>query len=404
MTAITAPVVPDTTPPAPPVLDAFPTPTNDTTPTITGSAEVGAVVTITNGTVVLGSAIAGADGSFSFTPSTPLTDGATTLTAVARDLAGNPSGAATVRVTIDTAPPAAPTFTTPAASTDATPAITGTAEAGATVTIANNGTTLGTAVAGTNGTFTFTPAAPLAEGLNNLTATATDVAGNTSAPVTATLTVDTTGPDAPVLNPFPALTTDNTPAITGTAEAGTTVTIANGTTVLGTAVADTNGAFSFTPTTALADGTLTLTATAADALGNVSAVSGSVTLTIDATAPAAPVLDTFPTPTNDTTPAITGTAEAGTTVTIANGTTVLGTAVADGSGSFSFTPTTPLPQGTSTLTATATDLAGNTSPASTGIAVTVDSAAPAAPVITTAPAAPATPHRPSPVRPRSAPR
>ncbi|GJD92176.1 hypothetical protein BHAOGJBA_5729 [Methylobacterium hispanicum] len=385
VTAITAPVVPDTTPPAPPVLDAFPTPTNDTMPTITGSAEVGAVVTITNGPVVLGSAIAGADGSFSFTPTTPLTDGATTLTAVARDLAGNPSGAATVTVTIDTAPPAAPTFTTPAASTDATPAITGTAEAGAAVTIANNGTTLGTAVAGTNGTFTFTPAAPLAEGLNNLTATATDVAGNTSAPVTATLTVDTTGPDAPVLNPFPALTPDNTPAITGTAEAGTTVTIANGTTVLGTAVADTNGAFSFTPTTALADGTLTLTATAADALGNVSAVSGSVTLTIDATAPAAPVLDTFPTPTNDTTPAITGTAEAGTTVTIANGTTVLGTAVADGSGSFSFTPTTPLPQGTSTLTATATDLAGNTSPASTGIAVTVDSAAPAAPVITTAP-------------------
>ncbi|MFF6528217.1 Ig-like domain-containing protein, partial [Pseudomonas aeruginosa] len=55
----------------------------------------------------------------------------------------------------------------------------------------------------------------------------------------------------------------------------------------------------------------------------------------------------------------------------------IGQVTADGSGNWSFTPTTPLPNGT-VVNATATDASGNTS---AGSSVTVDSVAPATPVI-----------------------
>ncbi|MGN8252468.1 Ig-like domain-containing protein, partial [Pseudomonas sp. SMV7] len=55
----------------------------------------------------------------------------------------------------------------------------------------------------------------------------------------------------------------------------------------------------------------------------------------------------------------------------------IGQVTADGSGNWSFTPGTALPTGT-VVNATASDAAGNTGPAAT---VTVDSSAPAAPVI-----------------------
>ncbi|MEK0335799.1 Ig-like domain-containing protein, partial [Pseudomonas sp. 5FOS] len=55
----------------------------------------------------------------------------------------------------------------------------------------------------------------------------------------------------------------------------------------------------------------------------------------------------------------------------------IGQVTADGSGNWSFTPATPLANGT-VVNATASDPAGNTGPAAT---VTVDSSAPAAPII-----------------------
>ncbi|WP_322993932.1 Ig-like domain-containing protein [Limnohabitans sp.] len=84
--------------------------------------------------------------------------------------------------------------------------------------------------------------------------------------------------------------------------------------------------------------------------------------------------------TSNTTPVFTGTAEANSTVKLydTNGTTLLGTATADGYGNWSIT-SSALSQGNHTLTATATDAAGNTSVASSSLAVTVDTTAPAAP-------------------------
>ena len=68
--------------------------------------------------------------------------------------------------------------------------------------------------------------------------------------------------------------------------------------------------------------------------------------------------------TNDSTPTLTGTAEANATVKVYDGATLLGTTTANGSGAWSFT-TAALANGAHSLTAIATDVAGNTSAAST---------------------------------------
>ncbi|MDL2193088.1 Ig-like domain-containing protein, partial [Cobetia sp. LC6] len=60
--------------------------------------------------------------------------------------------------------------------------------------------------------------------------------------------------------------------------------------VVDTVVADANGSWSYTPSTDLTDGDHVFSVTATDEAGNVSAPSGEFTLTVDTTAPDAPVL------------------------------------------------------------------------------------------------------------------
>ncbi|GGX62110.1 hypothetical protein GCM10011309_10060 [Litorimonas cladophorae] len=93
--------------------------------------------------------------------------------------------------------------------------------------------------------------------------------------------VDDTAPDAPIIlsvglvNIFTASENGDggsvqfLPAITGTAEAGSTVEIFDGTTSLGTAIADTDGAYFLSTSSASLRGD-TLSATATDAAGNLS--------------------------------------------------------------------------------------------------------------------------------------
>lgn len=85
--------------------------------------------------------------------------------------------------------------------------------------------------------------------------------------------------------------------------------------------------------------------------------------------------------TNNTTPTFAGTAEANSTVRLYDGTTVLGTGTADGSGNWSIT-SSALSDGSRTITAKATDAAGNESPVSSGLVITIDATAPVIGVIT----------------------
>ena len=373
----------DTTPPVVTVsAPADGSVTNDSTPTLTYN------VTDTNLGTTTCSLDGGAFGAC-VDPLPSLADGAHTIAVRHVDLAGN-STTVTNSFTVDTAAPAAPVITSPADGTltsDNTPTISGTAEANSVVEVFADAVSLGTAVTDGSGNWTFTPGTPIADGTYDFTATATDSGGNTSAASAAVeITIDSTAPTAPVIT-SPSngtLTSDNTPTVTGTAEANSTVEVFADGVSLGTATADGAGDWTFTPGSAIADGTYDFTATATDAAGNESVPSTPVEITIDTTAPAAPAI-TSPsdgTITNDNTPTVSGTAEANSTVEVfADGISV-GTTTADGAGNWTFTPGSAIADGTYDFTATATDAAGNESVPSAPVEITIDTTAPAAPVIT----------------------
>ncbi|MBY6263424.1 DUF4347 domain-containing protein, partial [Azospirillum sp. 412522] len=184
--------------------------------------------------------------------------------------------------------------------------------------------------------------------------------------------------------PGDRLTNVATPVIVGKAEAGSTVKLydSNGTTVLGTASADSAGSWAITSST-LANGTHTLTSRATDTMGNTSAVSTALVISVDTAAPIAPNgLALAPASDSGTlgdgitsvvTPVIVGNAETGSTVRLydSDGTTILGTASVGNAGTWTIA-SSPLSSGAHTLTAKATDAAGNTSTASSGLPVTVD--------------------------------
>ena len=141
--------------------------TNDPAVTVSGMTEPGATVTI-NGTPVSVNTF----GFFIIAPTLP--DGDHTFTVVATDSAGNVA-TEVVDITVDTVAPAV-SLTSPASGTTvqvATVTVTGTTEPGAAVTV--NG--LAPEV-DANGAFSFNLG--LTEGSNTITATATDLAGNSA--------------------------------------------------------------------------------------------------------------------------------------------------------------------------------------------------------------------------------
>ena len=402
--------------------------TNDATPTLSGTAEANATVTIRADGVVIGTTVADGLGAWSFTPSTPLGEGPHTLTAVATDAAGNTSGVSNSwGLIIDSVAPATPVITqvvddapeglgalSPNGSTnDTTPTLNGTAEPGSTVTIRLDGADLVTVPVGSNGTWTYTLTAPLGEGPHSFTVVATDAAGNTSLPSTGfNVIVDTTPPVAATIasvtddvggvqGPLSSgdTTDDTQPLLQGTAPPDAVVTVYDGTTLLGTATLDGSGGWSFTPVTPLTDGPHSLTVHTTDAAGNTT-VSSPFVLTVDTVAPATPDIpaitvnpDGTDTPLNpgettrDTTPTLSGTGNPGDTVTIYNGGVKLDDVVVDGTGNWTWTPATPLPNGTYDITLTVTNMdgTGNESAPSQPVTITIDTdppATPAAPVIT----------------------
>lgn len=264
------------------------------TPVISGSAEPGATVTITIDGMVAGTVTANAMGAFSFTPSMPLGDGMHTVSATARDAAGNVSPSSMpVAFTTDTTAPAAPVITAPATGTatnDATPTLTGTAEPGATITIRVDGMTVGTATADAMGVFTFTVPTALADGMRSITATAADAAMNTGpASMPVVLTIDTLAPAAPTVTaPATGSTVATaTPTLSGQAEPSATVRVFVDGRLLGTVTADASGRWSLPVPSAeaLAEGAREVRADATDAAGNRSPQGSSrftVQLPVDA--------------------------------------------------------------------------------------------------------------------------
>ncbi|WP_223588872.1 Ig-like domain-containing protein [Neobacillus bataviensis] len=247
--------------------------------------------------------------------------------------------------------------------TDQATSVTGTAEAGTTVEVKSGATVLGTATAADNGSFSVT--IPVQPAGTTLLVTATGSTGNVSRATKVTVR-DTIPPVSPVVNAV----TDKATAVTGTAEAGSTVEVRAGNVVLGTGAAAQNGSFSVAIPIQSAGTTLAITAK--DTFGNV---SQAVQLTvIDTTPPAVPIVNEV----TDQTTSVTGQAEAGSTVDVkAKNGTAIGTATTGVDSKFSVT--IPAQVSGTELSVTATDKAGNTSTAAT--VVVKDTTAPAKPVV-----------------------
>ena len=398
--------------------------TNDNTPTITGTSDANAIITLydSDGTTVLGRTTADGSGNWSITSST-LSDSAHILTVQASDTAGNTSSAsASLTVTIDTAAPGTPgtpdlasgsdsgDSSTDDLTNDSTPTVTGTAAANAIVTLydSDKSTVLGSTTADGSGNWSITSSA-LSESTHTLTVKASDTAGNASAASSSlSVNIDLTAPAQPAAPDLDSAsdsgssstddeTSDNTPTLSGTADANATITLydTDGTTVLGTTTADGSGNWSITSST-LGDTTHVLTIKASDAAGNVSKASSSLSVTVDTSAPATPGTPDLASGsdtgtqnnddvTGDNTPTINGTADANVTITLydSDGTTVLGTTTSDGSGNWSITSST-LSDATHNLTVKAADFAGNVSTVSSALAVTIDTAAPTTTIATIA--------------------
>ncbi|MCA2110280.1 BapA/Bap/LapF family large adhesin [Acinetobacter baumannii] len=268
------------------------------------------------------------------------------------DAAGNSSSVNdTHTYTVDTVAPNAPVLD----PINATDPVSGTAEAGSTVTVTYPDGTTATVVAGTDGSWSVPNPGNLVDG-DTVTATATDPAGNTSLPGTGTVSADIT---APVVALDDVLTNDSTPALTGTVNDPTATVVVN---VDGTdypAVNNGDGTWTLADNTlpALADGPHTITVTATDAAGNVG--NDTAVVTIDTSVPVVSLDDLT---TNDTTPALTGAIDDPTATVVVNVDGIDYPATNNGDGTWTLADNTlpALIDGPHTVTVTATDPAGNT--------------------------------------------
>ncbi|MDG1469587.1 MAG: Ig-like domain-containing protein, partial [Glaciecola sp.] len=371
----------------------------DASLTVTGTADNNATVAVTIGSITK-NVTSSAEGTYSVVfNATDLANagqGTLSVSVTSNINNGRISETATASLFTDTLAPTAPTISDITAdnvinASEQSTIITGTAEAGSsiTLTIADN---IKTIVVAEDGTWSYALTASdidaVGQGEEILSLTATDTFGNISDATTLTINVDTVLPNTPTISD---VTTDNvvnsaelTTVITGTAEAGAQVALSLGGSTK-TISADANGTWTYSLTaadvTAMGEGAETLSATATDAAGNVSAAI-TKDISVDTIAPAMPTIADVTTDNvingAEQTAAITGTAEANAqlTITVA-GTTKTVTADANGTWTYSLTAAdvTAMGEGTETLSATATDAAGNVSAAITKD-ISVDTIAP----------------------------
>ena len=338
---------------------------------------------------LVGAAVVNGAGGWAFTSAVVLGQGLHGVTVQVADAAGNVSAFSVPRsFTVDSISPAAPAVLAPAnlaLVATATPTISGTAEAGTTVTVLIDGAVAGMAAVNGAGSWAFTPAAALSQGPHGVAAQVSDAAGNASASsIPRSFTVDTLPPAVPVvLSPTNlAEVSTTTPLISGSAEAQSAVAVFIDEALVGRVPVDEMGNWTFTPTVALGQGLHGARAQAADVAGNVSAFSIPRSFTVDTLPPAAPVVLS---PASlammaTTTPAISGTVEAGAAVTVLIDGAVAGTAVVDETGSWTLTPPAALSQGLHAVVAQVEDAVGHVS-ASAARSFTVDTIPPAAPVV-----------------------
>ncbi|HFW1780570.1 TPA: non-fimbrial adhesin SiiE [Salmonella enterica subsp. enterica serovar Saintpaul] len=261
--------------------------TNSTLPTFIGVAEPGSTVSIYLGLKHLGEVIVAKDGTWSYTLTTPLKDGEYNITATATDIAGHTSATANLPFTIDTR---ISYFSAEIETTDDSgivgdnvtnntrPTFTGKTEPNAIISVINSET--GEEVifkANDKGEWTFNFTSDSVEGVNNLTFTVEDVAGNkkdfsfsyvidTVAPVPPTVSLE----DFVVLPNGIILSGNDLPALVGTAEPKSTILLMRDGKLYDSIEVDSNGTWNYQFSNKFLQGSYDIEIISQDAAGNKS--------------------------------------------------------------------------------------------------------------------------------------
>ncbi|ECG4671756.1 Ig-like domain repeat protein [Salmonella enterica subsp. enterica serovar Corvallis] len=261
--------------------------TNSTLPTFIGVAEPGSTVSIYLGLKHLGEVIVAKDGTWSYTLTTPLKDGEYNITATATDIAGHTSATANLPFTIDTR---ISYFSAEIETTDDSgivgdnvtnntrPTFTGKTEPNAIISVINSET--GEEVifkANDKGEWTFNFTSDSVEGVNNLTFTVEDVAGNkkdfsfsyvidTIAPVPPTVSLE----DYVVLPNGIILSGNDLPALVGTAEPKSTILLMRDGKLYDSIEVDSNGTWNYQFSNKFLQGAYDIEIISQDAAGNKS--------------------------------------------------------------------------------------------------------------------------------------
>lgn len=213
---------------------------------------------------------------------TKVADGPYKIQLSARDKADN-TESIIFDVTVDNTMPGITIDTYPSPVSDNTPTISGSVDDNsATVQVTINGKTYTTAPS--DGRWSITTD-PLTDGTYEISAVATDAAGNiTTPPVTGSITIDTTAPVTAITSPASGLVTRGAVQINGTIEepAAYRLTI-NGALVYSGSGTDVSYLWN---TNQLPSGTYLIILTGTDSAGN--SASDSISITIDDTAPDQP--------------------------------------------------------------------------------------------------------------------
>ncbi|RJI28458.1 Ig-like domain repeat protein [Salmonella enterica subsp. enterica serovar Montevideo] len=261
--------------------------TNSTLPTFIGVAEPGSTVSIYLGLKHLGEVIVAKDGTWSYTLTTPLKDGEYNITATATDIAGHTSATANLPFTIDTR---ISYFSAEIETTDDSgivgdnvtnntrPTFTGKTEPNAIISVINSET--GEEVifkANDKGEWTFNFTSDSVEGVNNLTFTVEDVAGNkkdfsfsyvidTVAPVPPTVSLE----DFVVLPNGIILSGNDLPALVGTADPKSTILLMRDGKLYDSIEVDSNGTWNYQFSNKFLQGAYDIEIISQDAAGNKS--------------------------------------------------------------------------------------------------------------------------------------
>ncbi|EED2999759.1 Ig-like domain repeat protein [Salmonella enterica subsp. enterica serovar Typhimurium] len=261
--------------------------TNSTLPTFIGVAEPGSTVSIYLGLKHLGEVIVAKDGTWSYTLTTPLKDGEYNITATATDIAGHTSATANLPFTIDTRISyfSAEIETTNDSgivgdnvTNNTRPTFTGKTEPNAIISVINSET--GEEVifkVNDKGEWTFNFTSDSVEGINNLTFTVEDVAGNkkdfsfsyvidTIAPVPPTVSLE----DYVVLPNGIILSGNDLPALVGTAEPKSTILLMRDGKLYDSIEVDSNGTWNYQFSNKFLQGAYDIEIISQDAAGNKS--------------------------------------------------------------------------------------------------------------------------------------